>query len=263
MLNNIDKLFNTGVANILPSVFEEIGVFKKKMIRGALKLRPPSASSIQIQMPSETITPPIQHPDVQSSMATKPIPGKKRNMISVIEDKKENNANQGSDINLAEMSKTVENSLAFLSQMDKPLKPDLNRMNFKLKSRLKLDPAPEQEHQSPKKDYPEDTSETGSSTNSRKLRFRPLPIRGVNLGTKGKAGNAEDVFLKSVFGVGSKQASTNNSLKDSVDEGSKESEGINSNPGANGTRMKFVRNILVPVNCDDKENDFYRKENRS
>ena len=55
-------------------------------------------------------------------------------------------------------------------------------------------------------------------------------------------------FLKSIFGNKSKNISGKTSIDGSTHGAGSDGTRSKVSPGANGTRMKFVRNIIVPVN---------------
>lgn len=239
-------MFDSGVSTVLPILFEDIGVFKKKLAKGGIRSRPPSAYTVSNL---EGTSPKLDSTDIRTTEPSISETNKRPPSRQKIFDELNKNKNSEEELNLAEMSRAVENSLADLSQISRP-QPIRQKLAFKFanKARAIRESSSDKESSA---DHPksDNGSASGSAGTSNRGRFKPMhtanSYKGLNQG--------DDVFLKSIFGVGSKNVSARQSAKGSVQERSSDRGSSNGNPGASGMRMKFVRNILVSVNS------FYQK----
>ena len=235
-------MIDTGVSNTLPLLFEDIGVYKKKLSKGSSRSRPPSAFSTANL---DSTSPKLDSTDIrrtEPSISDRLQGPNSKHKISEISNL---NKNSQEEINLAEMSRTVENSLASLSRIDRPLPPK-PKFGFKFLNKTRTIKENSSDKESSDQPQSESGSVEGSSASSRRGRFRQTPS-GLSSRLQQGARQGDDVFLKSIFGVGARNTSGRPSVTSSIQERSSDRGVSGGNPGASGTRMRVVRNILVPV----------------
>lgn len=231
------------VNSLLPQVFEDVGIFKKKFSKTGGRSRPPSSYGTQRGLGISIVADNIDLGSTSNhfadltdrSFAKESDRGSQATRLDTSE-----------AVDLTAISKSLENSLANLSQVKSgntrkaELMTQLGR-KLSFKKKAAADAVASVEHS-----MDSASSKQSGQNSEKKPRFRPLkPIGLANPALKSKIG--EDVFLKSIFGSKNKRtvektASPEQSV-DRVSQGSTSKDG----KGANGARMKFVRNILVPV----------------
>lgn len=228
---------------LLPQVYEDVGVFKKKISKGPLRSRPPSA---QGNNKSGNFSIVIE--DIDMNFNPKPGIEMTDRTISNFSEKDNQQTRLGTNetVDLTAISQSLQNSLANLLQ-NKPVSSNKEDIIKQLGRKLSFKKKKAADAIASYEPSIDSLSNKLSSQNSeKKPRLKPLKPLGLpNVPARSKVG--EDVFLKSIFGSKNKKSTdSTQSPEQSIDKASDGTES-ESKKGASGARMRFVRNILVPV----------------
>ena len=250
MLVSVSRVSSLEVSLVLPHVCEDVGIYKKKFTKTG-RSRPPSAqaSGRSIVYPMKT-----DNLDTVEQARTLNVDPKTSDLIKSDLESQDMKHDSNEPVDLVAISKSVENSLANLVQVksvpDKRndfMKNLSRKLSFKKKVSADTVATIENSMES-------SSSKPSVQVSDKRPRLRPLkPIGMANGAIKAKMG--EDVFLKSIFGSKSKNTNEASAQEDLNAERQSESNNPSDKRGANGARMRFVRNILVPVGpCNKKSN---------
>lgn len=256
---SVDAISGVDVSSLLPQIFEDVGYFKKKISKGPLRTRPPSS---QGNTRPGSIS--IMTEDVDMRFNPKPnIELTDRSQTGATDrETAGTRLGPGDTVDLTALSQSLQNSLANLlhtkqAPAPKPPKEDLmkalgRKLSFKKKAMA--DAVASQEASI-------DSGSNKSSAQNSEKKPRLRPLKAINLPNgpvRPKAG--EDVFLMSIFGSKNKNTGDSaQSVEHSVDRGSEGSANLDKK-GANGARMRFVRNILVPVSLLNQKSNASEKK---
>lgn len=227
----------------MPKVYEAVGIYRKRLPKAPPRNRPPSAQGkprdkgITIEIEEVSYTSVLKPEDfLADPTIEKPAESKPGTRLGTSD-----------TLDLTAISQSLQDSLANLSQVNRfgrPKNEIVKQLNRKLSFKKKI---AADNLASVEQSVDSTSGKASAQMSDKKPRFQPLKPIGMNRNLKAKIG--EDVFLKSIFGNKIRNNSDNAySPEHSVEYGSDPSVPSDAK-GANGARLRLVRNILVPVAC--------------